>query len=215
MTDTTNTAPVIAPSVVAGSVTPGLAADDPRLVFAKAVALGGSVIAGVRADQLTGPTPCDRYDVRLLLGHLVSVLRRLAAVARGESPFSVPDETTGVADDGWSDAWLAAAHEVQREWGDAAVLDRLLVLPWAEMPGRVALPIYTSEVTTHTWDLATATGQTPMWDDEVVAVSRAAMAAALPAEMRVEGVPFGAVVPVSADASPIEHLVAWVGRNPR
>lgn len=203
----TNTAP---------TTTTTLAADDPRAFFARAVRVGGAVIGAVRPDQLPGRTPCDDYDVRLLCGHLVSVLRRVAAVGRGESPFSVPQETTGVADDGWLDAWTAAAHEVQAVWSDDAVLDTMLTLPWTSLPGRIALSIYVAEVSTHTWDLAAATGQTPAWDDEVASYGLAAMQQAAPAEMPRGGeVPFAAIVEVPADAPAIERLVAWSGRDPR
>lgn len=203
-------------NITATPSTATLAADDPRSYFARAVRIGGTVIGAVRPDQLTGRTPCDDYDVRLLTGHLVSVLRRVAAVGRGESPFSVPQETTGVADDGWLAAWQAAAHEVQDVWSDDAVLDKMLTLPWTSLPGRVALPIYVSEVTTHTWDLAVATGQSPAWDDEVAGYGLAAMRQAAPPEMPRGGeVPFAAVVDVPSDAAPIDRLVAWTGRDPR
>ena len=197
------------------SVHPGPAGGaDPRPGFAAVVALGGSVISAVRADQLTAPTPCEAYDVRDLTGHLVAVLQRLAAVARGESPFSVPQEVRGVADDGWRAAWDAAAHEVQAAWTDDAVLARPLVLPFATLPGAVALAIYTGEVTVHTWDLATATGQRPAWDATVVERALATMRQALPAEPRGGELPFGAVVPVAEDAPAIDRLVGWLGRRP-
>ena len=210
----TNTDPHITTTITA-TIQPGpLGADDPRPAFARAVALGGSVISAVRADQLSGATPCEAYDVRDLVGHLVAVLRRIAAVARGESPFSVPQEVTHVADDGWRTAWDAAAHEVQAAWTDDAVLARPLVLPFATLPGAVALAIYTSEVTVHTWALATATGQRPTWDETVVVPALATMQHALAAENRGDGIPFGPVVEVAEDASAIDRLVAWNGRRP-
>src|SRR4051794_5368167 len=62
---------------------------DPRPAFAGAVALAVDTAAAVRPDQLDRPTPCPEYDVRALLGHLLSVLRRVAAVGRGAPPISV------------------------------------------------------------------------------------------------------------------------------
>ena len=75
---------------------------DPRPVLDRAIATGGSVIAGVRPDQLTAPTPCSEMDVRTMLGHLVAVLDRIAALGQGEDPFAVTE--TRVPDDDWSDA---------------------------------------------------------------------------------------------------------------
>ena len=71
-----------------------------------------------------------------------------------------------------------------------------------------------SEITTHTWDLACATGQRPAFDDGVVGLSLATMQIALPPEMRGGEVPFAAPVPVADDAPAIDRLVAWVGRRP-
>jgi uncharacterized protein (TIGR03086 family) len=204
--------------------------DDPRALFARAVALGGDVIAGVRADQLAHPTPCPDFDVRALLGHLVAVLDRVAALGRGDDPFAGPGVAVDVADDGWLEAWFDAAHGVRAAWRDDAVLSRVIHLPWSQLPGGPTLLSYLSEVTVHTWDLAAATGQRPAWDPEVVAASLEAMRRALPARGRaakLEAVmatmpeeyrggppPFADAVGVPDDAPLIDRLVAWNGRRP-
>ena len=203
------------PHSTTATIHPGpLGAEDPRLAFARAVALGGRVISAVRADQLADPTPCDEFDVRDLLGHLIIVPRRLAAVARGEDALSVPDVLDGIPDGGWLAAWEAAAHDVQAAFVDDAVLARPLVFHFATMPGAVALGVYTSEVTVHTWDLAKATGQHPTWDDAVAVWALATMQRTLVAENRGDGIPFGPVVDVAQDAPAIDRLVAWNGRRP-
>ena len=200
---------------ITDSLTPGLAADDPRYAFALAVATARAVIDGVRTDQLDDPTPCDGYDVRRMAGHLVSVLRRVAAVGRGEPPSSVPQVAEDVADDGYGAAALAAAHEIQAVYADDAILDAPLVLPFATLPGGVALRISTGEISTHTWDLAVATGQSPAWSDEALAVALAATQVGLPAEPRGGDIPFGPVVEVDERAPILDRLVAWQGRDPR
>jgi uncharacterized protein (TIGR03086 family) len=129
--------------------------DDPRAVFARAVTLGGTVIAAVHRDQLDGPTAGPERDVRELLGRLVGVLRRVAVIGRGEDPLGVPAVVSGLDDGAWLDAWLTAAWEVVAVWSDDTVLTRRL--PWAELSGAATLAAYTSEVTLHTWDLAAAT----------------------------------------------------------
>jgi len=203
-------------------------ASDPRTVFAKAVAVGGDVVAAVRPEQLGNGTPCPDYDVRALLGHLVTVLHRVSALGRGADPFDLP--LVVVADDGWTEAWFDTADEIEAVWSDDAVLGRPMRLPWAELPGAGILAVYTAEVTLHTWDLATATGQRPAWDPEVLEVAYASMRRSLPAEGRAAifeavaarmpagareaGAPFGEAVPVAGDAPLIDRLVAWTGRRP-
>ena len=187
---------------------------DPRPGFARALATARSVVAGVRAGQLEGPTPCTDFDVRTLLGHLTAVLHRVAAVGRGQDPFSVAQISIGIDDEGWDDAFAAAAAEVEAVWANPAVLERLLKLPFGTLPGAVALAVYTGEVTTHSWDLAVATGQEPDWDAEVVAHALAAAQRALAADRRGPEVPFGAVVAVRDGAPLIEQLAGWQGRDP-
>ena len=188
---------------------------DPRPAFASATATAVAVAAAVRPDQLAGPTPCPEYDVRALLGHLVSVLRRVAAVGRGAPPFSVPQVTADVPDDAWGAIARAAADDVLTVWADDDLLGRQLTLPFGTLPGAAALATYTGELTTHTWDVAAATGQVPEWDPRVITAALAATRRALPAGNRGEGVPFGPVVPVPDDAPLIDRLVAWQGRDPR
>ena len=84
------------------------------------------------------------------------------------------------------------------------------------------------ELTVHTWDLATATGQQPDWDDTVVtaalearpilpAENRRAVFEEISAAMGLDevAIPFAEAVPVQDDAAAIDRLVAWNGRDPR
>lgn len=189
--------------------------DDPRATFGRAVALGRAVVGAVRPDQLTGATPCPEFDVRTLLGHLVTVLRRVAVMGEGGHPLTVPF-VTDVPGDDFAAAWRDAANDVASAWTDDATLARTITLPWTSMTGAEALEIYANEVTVHTWDLAVATGQRPAWDDAVVRVAAAAFARELPedaAELRAIA-PFAPPVPVAAEAPAIDRLVAANGRRP-
>lgn len=202
--------------------------DDPRMTFAKAVALTTAVIDRVGPHQLANPTPCPDYDVEALLGHLVVVLRRVAALGRGDDPFGAGVMAPVTGDT--RRAWLDAAAEVEQAWADDAVLARTMRLPWSECSGAAMLVSYLNEVTVHTWDLATATGQRPAWDPQIVSLAfdgirflpgenRAAvfeaMRATMPEERRGFRDPFADAVPVAGDAPLIDRLVAWNGRRPR
>lgn len=198
---------------------------DPRLLLDRALSTGGFVIAGVRHDQLTDPTPCTEMDVRAMLGHLVGVLDRITALGHGEDPFAVTE--TPATDDAWAEAWTTSAGCAAAAWRDDAVLDAPMVLPWIQGSGGDVLTSYLSELTVHTWDLATATGQRPDWDDDVIAAALGA-GDILPAENRRAlfeqistamglddvAMPFAERVPVPDDAPAIDRLVAWNGRDP-
>ena len=201
---------------------------DPRVPFAKAVALAGAVLDGVRDDQLALPTPCDGMDVELLRRHLVMVLRRVTSAGRGLPLAEWPTEAD-VDDRDLRVAWDASAHELQEVWTDDSLLEQPMDLPWTTIPGAEVLGIYVNELVVHTWDLAVATGQQPVWDPEVIAVAEAAVHAELPEADRAPmwaamasqmppgvawEVPFQNAVEVPADAPAIERLVAWNGRQP-
>jgi uncharacterized protein (TIGR03086 family) len=206
--------------------------DDPRQLFGRGAAVATATIAAVRADQMGRPTPCGELDVRALLGHLVGVVHRAAAIGRGEDAMSVPG-TVAHPDDRWTAAWAEALAAVEDTWRDDAALGRIVVLPWATLPGGAALLGYLNEVVVHTWDLAQATGQRPEWDDDVVGAAYNAISHSLPAEGRPElfrkildrvdpdslpagfrSPPFADAVPVGAAARPIDRLVAYTGRRP-
>jgi uncharacterized protein (TIGR03086 family) len=200
--------------------------EDPRRIFDRAVATCGVVIAGVRTAQLTAPTPCTDMNVRVLMAHLVGVLDRVAALGNGQDPFTVTEVL--VADDRWPDAWRESGRRAAEAWSDDLVLERPMALPWVEGNGAEVLATYFSELTVHTWDLATATGQQPDWDDTVVDAALEAARRILPAENRralyaeisaargldTVAVPFAEAVPVSVGAPAIDRLVAWNGRDP-
>lgn len=198
---------------------------DPRPILDKAIATAGDVIAGVRPDQLSAPTPCPDMDVRTMIGHLVAVLDRIAALGNDEDPFSITE--THAPDDGWAIAWAAAGERAVDAWRDDAVLERPMALPWIQGNGSEILTSYFSELTVHTWDLATATGQQPEWDDVVLtaaldarpilpAENRRALFEQISAAMGLDevAIPFAEAVPVPADAPTIDRLVGWNGRDP-
>lgn len=211
-------------------MTDTLTANDPRFLFAGAVATAGPLIAAVTPEQLALPTPCPDFDVRALLGHLLVVLDRVALLGEGNDPMALPTAHTGIADDAWRGEWMARAHRVQAAWTDPGRLAAEMVLPWVTAPGAAMLAMYTSELTVHTWDLAHATGQTVAWRDDVVQVSLDAALQALqpgdreagfekmrphlPAPLSANFPPFKNAVDVADQAPVIDRLIGWYGRRP-
>ncbi|MFM2078645.1 MAG: hypothetical protein RJA49_2535 [Actinomycetota bacterium] len=204
---------------------------DPRATFAQAVSTARTVIDGVRADQFDLPTPCPDIEVRSMLGHMLTVLRRVAALGNGTDPMDMPNVVTGVDDADWPSEFLSAAHDVQAAWTDTAKLEQPMSLPWATAPGAAMLQMYTSELTVHTWDLAVTTGQTVSWHEPTVQVSLQSALQALPAGDReayfaemardpkfspdlAEHPPFRNPVVVDEQAPTIDRLIGWYGRQP-
>jgi uncharacterized protein (TIGR03086 family) len=186
---------------------------DPRTTLLEAVDQVTALVGLVAAADLDRPTPCDEYDVRHLLGHLLGGLGRIAHVAGGGHLDDVPTMVLDVADDAWAGRCADAAASLRAAWADDAVLDRVLHPPFGDVPGRGAALAYVSELTTHAWDLASAIGRRDALDDGLAVVAADVARRFIPDVQR-GVIPFGPVVPVAADAPPYDRLVAWVGRDP-
>ena len=206
-----------------------LAADDPRTHMARAVVTAALTMDAVAPAQYDELTPCAPMAVRDLLEHMVMVIRRVACAGRDEPLDVWPIDAADVGEGEWAAAFRAGAHDVQAAWTDDALLERPTQLPWGVFSGTEVLDVYTNELTVHTWDLARATGQAPVWDDGVLATSLAAIHAQLPMADRTpmwEATkamlppevpwedPFANAVEVPDDAPMIDRLVAWNGRTP-
>jgi uncharacterized protein (TIGR03086 family) len=189
---------------------------DPRPLHRRAIAQTETAVAAVSPSQLGLPTPCDEYDVRALLSHITGGLTRAALVGEGDpDALARPAAASGVPDDGWPTAYRAAADRATAAWADDAKLDTLFEVPWGKVPGRFVIAGYIQETLAHGWDLAKATGQETERDPELALWSLATAKRILPPDIRgAEGVPFGPVVEVPADAAPYAQLAAWLGRQP-
>jgi uncharacterized protein (TIGR03086 family) len=166
----------------------------------------GKLVGGVAADQWTAATPCEQWDVRTLVGHLVSGDAGIAAAVRGEhlKPPSVEDPA---ADFGYvSDDLIAAFSEPD-------ALDRRVVLPMGSVPGASALWIRVVEHVVHGWDLARATGQQPAYGEKATKTALK-FSRDLMERADLSHRPFADPQPVAEDAAHLDKLVALLGRTP-
>ncbi len=131
------------------------AADDPRFAFAKVTDAVGNLMEATDDSALGLPTPCPDFTVKELQEHLGLVMRRAAAVGRGEHFSTTQQEAQ---DSGWAESYRDAAHAVMEAWTDPAKLGQDFEVPWGTMPRSGVLVAYTAELAVHGWDLATATG---------------------------------------------------------
>lgn len=199
-------------------------ASDPRPALLSAVDLATPVIAAAQRSDLAAPTPCGAFDVATLLAHLNAVLARTVAVPAGR----VHEVGDLIPADDYRAAWLETAALVPDAW--AGPLDSEVRVPWRGMSLREASGIYAAEIVCHAWDLAVATGQDLEIPEEVADVCVAAYATELPPESRaaifdelraqlppgmtMDEDPFGAAVPVTAEATGVQRVVAMSGRDP-
>lgn len=164
------------------------------------------VIGNISADQYDNKTPCEEWTVRDLLAHTIGVVAGLGAAASGSpgTPFELGTDPAAQFKD------IAAA--TLAAWSAPGVFDQVLHSPAGAMPGRVLAGINLLDTTTHTWDLACATGQPTHLPDDVARAALEVSRATISPDIRSGR--FGPEQPVTADAGPTEQLVAFLGRRP-
>ncbi|MFI7344453.1 TIGR03086 family metal-binding protein [Streptomyces sp. NPDC050085] len=187
---------------------------DPRPLLERATAQLARLIGGVQPGQYELPTPCDEFDVRRLISHVVGGTRRIAVVGEGGDGLAVPSFAEGIADGELAQRYEAGRIEALKAWQDDARLDAEVTVPWGSVPGRAALGGYVLETTTHSWDLWEALGRPGSLDPELAGFALAVARQALPAERRGPEVPFGEVVAAPQEGGPYGELAAWLGRRP-
>lgn len=166
----------------------------------------GRVIAGVRVEQYDDKTPCAEWTVRDLLAHMVGVVAGLGSAAADTppEPFELSDDP-GAQFEAASAASLAA-------WRQPGVLDRVIDAGPGPMPGHALAAINLLDTATHTWDLATATGQPAALPDDVAVAALDASRMIVNDQIRPGR--FGPEQAAPADASATQQLVAFLGRTP-
>jgi uncharacterized protein (TIGR03086 family) len=179
----------------------------------RAFASTRTVLANVRDEQLSDPTPCQSWDVRQLINHLVGSIRWYALAAeQGEAP-----ERSEI-DYAAAGALAAFDEHTKRSlaaFGAAGAEQATLKMPFGDLPGFVVMGISALDAFAHGWDLARATGQDTASLDPALA-EQLLEGARLVAEGRrgPDGVaPFGAEVNVPDSAPAADRLAAFLGRK--
>ncbi|MFE4603286.1 TIGR03086 family metal-binding protein [Kitasatospora indigofera] len=190
--------------------------DDPVELLARALRQAADVVAATRPEQGALPTPCRSWDVTGLVSHLLGDLRQSLVRANGGTPdWKAPTER--VTED-WEKAFRTGAEELIAAWQRAGDLSGVLDVPgMGEVPARFPVDQQIVEFAVHTWDLATATGQSTDLDETVGRTALDWGRGALRPEFRgaeSEGHDFGPEIPIGTDAPVYDQLAAWAGRWP-
>jgi uncharacterized protein (TIGR03086 family) len=172
------------------------------------------VVNNVEPSQLGNPTPCTEWTVRDVINHVTGGGTMFAECVEGGS---VPDDRLGqlmggdnLGDD-YKGAFMAMSKRVRTSFGVPGALDKIVKLPFGEMPAGIALNIAIMDVMTHAVDIAKATGQT-ITDDEILTVALEVGHQLITEDFRAPGV-FDAEQPAPPDASAADKLLAFAGRK--
>jgi len=157
----------------------------------------------VRAGaQLDAPTPCDEWDVRALLNHMLETQQYFVRRARGEEGAPLSDAPPELIGDDPASAYERGREETIRTFAAPGVVERT----------GPSLGIAFSDTLLHGWDVARATGQDTTMPAGLAQAAYDTIHGAFTDEQR-KGV-FKPEIPVGPDASPQEKLLAYTGRDP-
>lgn len=184
--------------------------------FEPAVRALETLLHGVTDDQLTCPTPCERWTVGDLLDHLMglTVAFRIAAEKGSDAaPAGPGNPSVANLDPKWRSQLPVQLDELVAAWRKPAAWTGQtaaggVVLP-AEIMGIVAL----NELVVHGWDLASATGQKYDVDDQTLDTVHRLVSQ----QAGSDGTPglFGPSITQPAGAPLLDRVLGLTGRSHR
>lgn len=179
----------------------------------RALAATGALVAQVGPGQWRLPTPDDDWDVRALVGHLVSGNLWAAELASGRTIEEVGSRLDGdVLGAHPRAAYDASASAAAAAFEAPGALDAPCAVSYGPVPGRVYTGHRLVDVLVHGWDLAVAVGGNQVLDPELVEICLALIEPDI-AVLKSTGA-YGGDVPVPEGASAQTRLLALLGRRP-
>jgi uncharacterized protein (TIGR03086 family) len=182
---------------------------DPKQHVSASLAVLMPVVDAVRPEQLSDPTPCAKWTVADLLGHIVGGGHFFAGALRGQAP---PTEAPAPPTD-----LHAALHDSVDDFNGAVRdLDDLevpITLPFGVMPAGAVLRLLACDLLVHAWDLASATGQPITPPAALLDETEPTIRGMIAPEMR-DGDVFADEVAPPAGAGPLQRIIAFSGRQP-
>jgi len=177
----------------------------------KAIAAAKSVLANVSKEDLDKQSPCASWKVRDVVNHLVDG-HDFFATGMGEEPKGYGDVTGGDFHAAFDESSARTLEIFSKE----GALDKTAKLPFGEMPGAALMGLATSDIFTHAWDVAKATGQSTDLDPELAAALLPQVQASIPDMFRGaegSGMPFGPQKEAPAGATNADKIAAFLGRS--
>jgi uncharacterized protein (TIGR03086 family) len=163
------------------------------------------VLHPISRDELTKSTPCTEYDVMQLTDHLLNSITLLGGAAGAELPERDSDDSV-------ERQIIGAARPALDAWHRRG-LDDSVTIGTNQLPATIAVSILSLEFLVHGWDYAAATGH-PLNVAKSLAEYVLALAKRVISPEGRATVGFDEPVAVPDDASALDQLIAFTGRDP-
>jgi uncharacterized protein (TIGR03086 family) len=184
-------------------------------LLARAFASTGGVLAGVTPEQLEGgATPCASWSVKELVDHIVNGTTFFAASAETGRP-PAGDAYPAFSAEDLVETFEAGSARAVRAFAAEGAMERILHMPFGDVPGAVMVNVAAGDTFTHGWDLARATGQSTDLDPAAAAQILEFAGGFLTDALRgADGEsPFGPQQEAPAGACVADQLAAFMGRR--
>jgi uncharacterized protein (TIGR03086 family) len=153
------------------------------------------------ADDLNAKTPCEEWDLRTLLDHMLETQQYFVASAQGRDA-SPPSPTPPALISGEPAGDFRAARDALLDaYADDAVLEK----------GAMGLGVAFSDLLIHGWDVARASGLDATMPTGLAQAAYDTIHGKFTDEQRKNL--FKPEIPVAADADPQTKLLAYAGRK--
>lgn len=181
-------------------------------LHARALESTGAIVAGIPPDHWHCWTPCEGWDVRALVNHLVSGNLWAAELAGGATIDGVGGRLDGdLLGSDPAASYAESARSAVAAFRRPGALDALCAVSYGPVPGAVYAGHRFVDVLIHGWDLAAATGQDTTLDQGLMEACQKIVEPQLEA-FREAGA-FGREADVPPGASAQTRFLAKLGRR--
>ncbi|GAA4915285.1 uncharacterized protein (TIGR03086 family) [Stackebrandtia albiflava] len=177
--------------------------------YDRAAAVMRELLCDLTSRQYALPTPCEGWNVRRLLDHLVYGQLWTDTVLNGEPP---PDPSPGHPSTDPVAAFDAAVAHTRALLAADGVLERVTPTPYGELTGTVIARMRIHEFLAHGWDLARATGRPTDLEPELAEAALRQLRARMARRPRDPG-RFAPEQPAPPTATAADQLAAFLGRR--
>jgi uncharacterized protein (TIGR03086 family) len=177
------------------------------------------LVARVRDDELSGPTPCPAYTLGDLIEHIggLALAFRAAAEKDTASPYvngTQPGDAARLPAD-WRERIPADLAALAQAWAKPGAWTGMTRIAEQDQPAEIVGVVAADELVVHGWDVARATGQPYSAEPELLDAARTFLGFfASPDAPAGPEVAFGPSRPVADDSVPLDRVVALAGRDP-
>jgi uncharacterized protein (TIGR03086 family) len=181
-------------------------------LHAEALDATGMIVAGIPADRWHAGTPCDGWDVRALVNHVVSGNLWAAELAAGGTIEDVGDRLDGdVLGPDPVGSYSASAKAAAAAFRSPGALDAPCAVSYGPVPGSVYAGHRFIDVFIHGWDLAVASGQDTVLNADLMQACRQVLEPQL--ELFRGAGAFAGPLPVPPGATDQTRFLAMLGRT--